>query len=167
MLWSLPQPLRARRFDRSGSHRRPCSGSQKSSRLDTEIAHANIHQRLISSGRLLIEANLGGSGDNRNGLLLGQIESRGILQGGTVSINDNYGRLIADVGSTASQIQANLRAQNVILVNIEDTISSKSGVNLDEEAARLIQFQQAYQAMAQVVAIANTLFDALLASVRR
>ena len=101
------------------------------------------------------------------GALLGQIESRGILQGGTVSINDNYGRLIADVGSTASQIQANLRAQNVILVNIEDTISSKSAVNLDEEAARLIQFQQAYQAMAQVVAITSTLFDTLLGAVRR
>ncbi len=114
-----------------------------------------------------IEANLGGSGDNRNGLLLGQIESRGILQGGTVSINDNYGRLIADVGSTASQIQANLRAQNVILVNIEDTISSKSAVNLDEEAARLIQFQQAYQALAQVVAVTSALFDTLLGAVRK
>ena len=114
-----------------------------------------------------LEANLGGSGDNRNGLLLGQIQSRGILLGGTVSISDNYGRLIADVGGTASQIQANLSAQNVILTNIEDTISSKSAVNLDEEAARLIQFQQAYQAMAQVVAITSTLFDTLLGAVRR
>ena len=114
-----------------------------------------------------LEANLGGSGDNRNGLLLSQIQSRRILQGGMVSISDNYGRLIADVGGTASQIQANLSAQNVILANIEDTISSKSGVNLDEEAARLIQFQQAYQAMAQVVAITSTLFDTLLGAVRR
>ena len=114
-----------------------------------------------------IEANNGGTGDNRNGLLLSAIQSQGLLQGGTVSINENYGRLIADVGGTASQIQANLDAQNVILANIQDTISSKSGVNLDEEAARLIQYQQAYQAVAQVVAITSSLFDTLINAVRR
>ena len=42
-----------------------------------------------------------------------------------------------------------------------------SGVNLDEEAAKLIQFQQAYQASAQMIGVANTLFDSLLAAVRR
>lgn len=117
--------------------------------------------------RFTLEANTGGVGDNRNGLLLSQIQAKGILEGGTVSVNDNYRRLIADVGGTASQIQANLGAQNVILSNIQDRILSKSGVNLDEEAARLIQFQQAYQALAQVVAVASTLFETLLAAVRR
>ena len=114
-----------------------------------------------------LEANTGGFGDNGNGLLLGQIQTQGLLQGGTVSVNDNYGRLIATVGARTSQIHNNLRAQNVILANIEDEVSSKSGVNLDEEAARLIQFQQAYQALAQIVSVASTLFDTLLDAVRR
>lgn len=114
-----------------------------------------------------LESNAGGFGDNGNGLLLGQIQTQGLLRGGTVSVNDNYGRLIADVGARTSQIHSNLDAQNVILANIEDSVSSKSGVNLDEEAARLIQFQQAYQALAQIVAVASTLFETLLNVVRR
>ncbi len=114
-----------------------------------------------------VEANLGGSGDNRNGLLLSSVQSNGILDGGTASINDNYGQLVTDVGAAANQIDANLSAQNVILASIEDTISSKSGVNLDEEAAKLLRFQQAYQAAAQVVSVTSTLFDTLIAAVRR
>lgn len=114
-----------------------------------------------------LESNAGGFGDNGNGLLLGQIQTQGLLRGGTASINDNYGRLIANVGTRTSQIHSNLGAQNVILANIEDEVSSRSGVNLDEEAARLIQFQQAYQALAQIVSVASTLFDTLLDAVRR
>lgn len=117
--------------------------------------------------RFTIEANIGGSGDNRNGLLLADIQTRGILDGGTVGVGENYGRLIADVGGTSSQIQASLSAQDVIVQNLEDTLASKSGVNLDEEAAKLIRFQQAYQAVAQVVAITSTLFDTLIGAVRR
>ncbi len=114
-----------------------------------------------------IEANAGGTGDNRNGRLLADIQTQGVLQGGTIGVSENYGRLIADVGSTTRHVQASLDAQGVILSNVEDTIASKSGVNLDEEAARLLQFQQAYQAVAQVVAITSTLFDTLIAAVRR
>ncbi len=117
--------------------------------------------------RFTIEANIGGSGDNRNGLLLADIQTRGILDGGTIGVGENYGRLIADVGGTSSQIQASLSAQDVIVQNLEDTLAAKSGVNLDEEAAKLIRFQQAYQAVAQVVAITSTLFDTLIGAVRR
>ena len=45
--------------------------------------------------------------------------------------------------------------------------AEKSGVNLDEEAADLVRFQQAYQAAAQVISVANSLFDSLLGAVRR
>ena len=45
--------------------------------------------------------------------------------------------------------------------------SEVSGVNLDEEAADLVRFQQAYQAAAQVISVANSLFDTLLGAVRR
>ena len=86
---------------------------------------------------------------------------------GTVGVSDNYARLIADVGGQAHQINANLGAQNVILANIQDSMFSTSGVNLDEEAARLIQYQQAYMAVAQVVAVTSTLFDTLIGAVRR
>jgi flagellar hook-associated protein 1 FlgK len=79
----------------------------------------------------------------------------------------NYGRLVASVGSATRQVQVNLDAQTVVLSNVEDAQMSRSGVNLDEEAANLIRYQQAYQAAAQVVAVASSLFDTLLNATRR
>lgn len=114
-----------------------------------------------------IEANFGGSGDNANGLRLGEIQSRGLLEGGAVSVSENYVRLVAGVGGTTHQIQANLDAQNVVRQHAEDALLANSGVNLDEEAARMIQYQQAYQAVAQVVSVAQTLFDSLLNATSR
>jgi flagellar hook-associated protein 1 len=114
-----------------------------------------------------VEANYGASGDNANGLLMANVQSVDILDGGTISINENYGRLVSQVGSTTHQIQSSLEAQGVVLKNAEDAVLSTSAVNLDEEAANLIKFQQAYQAVAQVVAVASTLFDSLLNATRR
>ncbi len=114
-----------------------------------------------------IEANYGASGDNANGLLMAGVQAVGILDGGTISINENYGRLVSEVGSTTHQIQSNLEAQGVVLKNAEDAVLSTSAVNLDEEAANLIKYQQAYQAVAQVVSVASTLFDSLLNATRR
>jgi len=114
-----------------------------------------------------VEANYGASGDNANGLLMANIQSVGILDGGSISINENYGRLVSDVGATTYQIKSSLDAQGVVLKNAEDAVLSTSAVNLDEEAANLIKFQQAYQAVAQVVSVASTLFDSLLNATRR
>ena len=64
-------------------------------------------------------------------------------------------------------MQANLDAADVVRTNAEEAVLATSGVNLDEEAARLIRYQQSYQAVAQVVAVASTLFDSLLGATRR
>lgn len=114
-----------------------------------------------------IEANYGASGDNSNALLLNNVQSNGVLDGGAISIGESYGQLVASVGGTAHQIQSGLAAQNVVYANAEEAVLSKSAVNLDEEAANLIRFQQAYQAAAQVVSVTKTLFDSLLAATSR
>jgi flagellar hook-associated protein 1 FlgK len=114
-----------------------------------------------------LDPNYGASGDNSNGLLMAEIQSVGLLDGGTISINESYGRLVADVGGMTHQIQSSFDAQSVVLTNAEAAVSATSGVNLDEEAANLIKYQQAYQAVAQVVAVVSTMFDSLLAATRR
>ncbi len=114
-----------------------------------------------------LDPNYGASGDNSNGLLMAEIQSVGLLDGGTISINESYGRLVADVGGMTHQIKGSLDAQGVVLTNAEAAVSSTSGVNLDEEAANLIKYQQAYQAVAQVIAVVSTMFDSLLAATRR
>ncbi|MDX1480353.1 MAG: flagellar hook-associated protein FlgK [Woeseiaceae bacterium] len=117
--------------------------------------------------RFTIEANVGGVGDNRNALAIGATQTRKTLLGGTASINESYARLIADVGNSSSSLQSNLEAQTVLVDNVEASIASRSGVNLDEEAANLIRFQQAYQAMARVITVTGTLFDTLIGAVGR
>lgn len=114
-----------------------------------------------------VVANYGASGDNSNGLLMADKQRVGVLDGGTVSIAENYGQLVASVGGTTHQIQSSLDAQGVVLGNAESAVSATSGVNLDEEAANLIKYQQAYQAVAQVIAVVSTMFDALLGATRR
>ncbi|MEQ8205479.1 MAG: flagellar hook-associated protein FlgK [Woeseia sp.] len=114
-----------------------------------------------------LEANSGASGDNRNGLLLANVQAQGILNGGTTSINDSYGQLIGQVGSATRQVQMNFDAQSVVMANAEASQLAKSGVNLDEEAANLLKYQQAYQAMAHVVSVANSMFDTLISATRR
>jgi flagellar hook-associated protein 1 FlgK len=127
----------------------------------------SISGQPTAGDQFTISANFGAAGDNSNGRLLADIQSLGLLDGGTISVNENYGQLVSGVGSTTNQIQANLDAQSVVQKNTEDSMLANSGVNLDEEAAKLIQYQQSYQAVAQVVNVAKTLFDSLLAATSR
>jgi len=130
----------------------------------TEITISGVP---AAGDRFTIEPNYGAVGDNSNGLLLADIQSLGLLEGGSISINQNYAQLVSSVGSTTRQIQASLDAQNVVQANAENAVASTSGVNLDEEAAKLIRYQQSYQAVAQVVSVASTLFDSLLNATSR
>lgn len=113
------------------------------------------------------EYNTGGTGDNRNALQLAGLSTEKIMNAGTANIQDVYRGLVADVGTATNQVGRNSLAQQGLLDQAIATRDSISGVNLDEEAANLIRYQQAYQAAAQVISTASTLFDTLLAAVRR
>ncbi|MEL6868241.1 MAG: flagellar hook-associated protein FlgK [Pseudomonadota bacterium] len=117
--------------------------------------------------RFDIAANTAAQGDNRNALLLGQTQSLGILRDGSLSISESYSQLVSRVGSATGQAQSSATAQSIILQSAQNRLQEASGVNLDEEAADLIRYQQSYQAAAQVISVASTLFDTLLAATRR
>lgn len=112
-----------------------------------------------------ISNNTNGIGDNRNGLLLSKLQSATTLRGNN-TFQSAFGELVADVGTRARQAQITEDAQGVLLEQTEAERQSVSGVNLDEEAARLLQLQQAYQAAAQVISVANSLFDEVLSALR-
>ena len=92
---------------------------------------------------------------------------RATLDGGTTSVNDLATGLVGKVGVAARQAQAGRDAQSVVKQESIDSREAVSGVNLDEEAANLIKYQQAYQAAAQMIATASDMFDSLLAATRR
>ena len=116
---------------------------------------------------LSIENNSSGTGDNRNALALSDLQTSRLLAGGTATYQDVYGSLVADIAVQTRQAETGANTGAVLLQQATAARDSVSGVNLDEEAANLIQFQQAYQAAAQMIAVADTLFQTLLAATRR
>ncbi len=109
-----------------------------------------------------IQENVGGYSDNRNALDLVASRAQKALYGGSASVEDGYTQLVADIGTKTRQAEINQDAQLALLNQSIEIRESISGVNLDEEAANLIRFQQAYAANAQVIATADSIFQTLL-----
>ena len=80
---------------------------------------------------------------------------------------DGYAQAIADIGSRVQTAGSASGISTAVAGQAEQARSSASGVNLDEEAARLIQFQQSYQAAAKMLQVAQSLFDTLLSTASR
>lgn len=118
--------------------------------------------------------NKNGVSDNRNALKLADLQNKqvvgvdantkGVETG--VSFNDGYGDMVERVGTLTAQARQDDIATGAILKQSTDSRNSLSAVNLDEEAANLIQFEQYYNASAQVIQVARSLFDTLLNAVR-
>jgi len=113
-----------------------------------------------------VQSNAGATGDNRNALLGAKQQTDLVLANGTLSINDSVSALITGVGSQAQQINTAQTAQTAVNTQAVNNQQSTSGVNLDEEAAKLLQWQQAYGAAAKALQIGSSLFQSLLTAVQ-
>ncbi len=112
-----------------------------------------------------VQSNAGGTGDNTNALANANQQTTGILSNGTLSVSGAASALISGAGAQAQQVNTAQTAQTAVNTQAQTNVSSVSGVNLDAEAANLLQWQQAYQASAQALSVANSLFTSLLDSV--
>lgn len=83
-----------------------------------------------------------------------------------VSFTDGYGDMVERVGTLTAQARQDGEATSAILKQATDSRDSLSGVSLDEEAANLIKFEQYYNASAQVIQVARSLFDTLINTFR-
>ncbi|MBX3648513.1 MAG: flagellar hook-associated protein FlgK [Rhodocyclaceae bacterium] len=110
-----------------------------------------------------LSANASGVSDNRNALLLAGLQTQKTLHGGTASYQSAYAQLVSEVGNKTRVIDVTATAQEHLLTQAQDAHQSLSGVNLDEEAANLLRYQQAYQAAGKMIEISSKLFDTLLA----
>ncbi|MES2017391.1 MAG: flagellar hook-associated protein FlgK [Pseudomonadota bacterium] len=115
-----------------------------------------------NADKFVIGPNAGGVGDNRNMHLLGKLQTASLLDGGTASLQSSYAELVSFVGNKTREVQVNGAAAEALLEQATNAQQSVVGVNLDEEAANLLRYQQAYQASGKVMQIASTLFDTLL-----
>ncbi|MEM7364694.1 MAG: flagellar hook-associated protein FlgK [Pseudomonadota bacterium] len=116
---------------------------------------------------LRISNNQDGVGDNRNLLALTDLANSPLLDGASSTYHELYGNMIARVGSETRQANISVSTSNDLLNLAISDRESISGVNIDEEAASLLRYQQSYQAAAQMVAVADDVFQTLLAATRR
>lgn len=107
-----------------------------------------------------------GPGNNTNALALVFSQEKSILNGSTETFTQSLGITTASVGSKAYSADLIYDTAEALFTQAYNRNQSTSGVNLDEEAANLIKFQQAYQAASQIISVANTIFDTLLAAAR-
>jgi len=110
--------------------------------------------------------NEDGVSDNRNALAIAALETQGTVANGVVNYGDAYSQIIEEIGTVTNRARLDTESAKALLEQSENNRESVSGVNLDEEAGRLIQYQAAYNASAQVVSIARELFDTLLSTFR-
>ena len=106
-------------------------------------------------------------GDNSNALLLAGLQTSLTMENGSTSFQGAYSQLIGQLGTQTRSAEITARAQSALHEQAQESRDALSGVNLDEEAADLIRFQQAYQAIAQVISVADTTFQTLLSAVGR
>ena len=114
----------------------------------------------------VIENNTGGVGDNANALKLADLQTQDLIDGASATLAESYGELVSDVGIRTRNANMVFESQQALARQAQDRHDALSGVNLDEEAANLLRFQQAYQAAAQVVTAFDTMFQSLLDAVR-
>jgi flagellar hook-associated protein 1 FlgK len=91
----------------------------------------------------------------------------GVIEGGTVSVASAVERLTGNLGLQTRAAQMSRDAEAAVNESDLAARDAVSGVNLDEEAANMLRYQQAYQAAAQIIAAASEMFDTLINAVRR
>ncbi len=108
-----------------------------------------------------IDANLDGVGNNEAMLAMADLESTKVAQG-DLTLSESYLDRVNQVSNLAQQAQISKDALNVVFQQAQEARDGVAGVDLNEEAADLVRYQQAYQANAKVMQVASTLFDAIL-----
>ena len=116
----------------------------------------------VDSDQFTVKRNTSGVGDNRNMLLMGELQATPQLDNGSSTYQGAFAQLVSTVGNKAREAQVNGQASDTMLAQTIASQQSVSGVNLDEEAANLLKYQQAYQAAGKVMQIASAMFDTLL-----
>lgn len=140
------------------------TGSSSFTIRPTYQAAKNISATIIDPKEIAASSSTA-DGDNNNALALAALETQSTLVEGR-TFSDTYQQMVAKVGTSANAANVSLSAQKALNNQAVEARANFAGVNLDEEAANLVRFQNAYQASSQVVAISRALFDSLLSAVR-
>jgi flagellar hook-associated protein 1 FlgK len=105
-------------------------------------------------------------GDNSNAVAMASLSNSKLMNNGTGTLTSVFENTKLDIGSQTKSAEVRVSSATAIYQQASNRVQSESGVNLDEEAANLMRFQQSYQASARIMTTAQTIFDTLFSSVR-
>ncbi|MFA3790642.1 flagellar hook-associated protein FlgK [Aliiglaciecola sp. SL4] len=126
----------------------------------------------VAGDQFTIAYNTDGVDDNRNGLKLAGLQDMDIMQqnnnggGNLITFHESYANIVSDIGAKTASANISMQAAQAMQTQSSDWFQSVSGVNLDEEAANLIRFQQTYAAAARILTTASELFDTIYSATR-
>jgi flagellar hook-associated protein 1 len=126
----------------------------------------NLTGTPASGDSFTVAANTNGLNSNANALALASLSDTGVLDGGKTSVVTSYSNLTTQIGDAGSQASSDLTTQTNLYNQAASNQQSLAGVNLNQEAANLVQYQQAYQASAQVISTAQQLFTSLITAIQ-
>ena len=132
------------------------SGDQQARYNEFEIL---LHGKASDGDTFLVQQNAAGTSDGRNINKIIELRKGDDRIGGFQSI---FGAIIAELGASVQSAKISVEANRESLMAAREAESEFSGVNLDSEAAALIEFQQAYQASARILSTARELFQSLM-----
>jgi flagellar hook-associated protein 1 FlgK len=134
--------------------------------IDINGTRVQISGTPAAGDEFVIQSNVGGTGDNRNvqALIDGFYQS---VFSGEISLQDATAGLITNVGSRTAEVTNQRDVQKLVLQQNHDRLESVRGVNLDEEAADMLKFEQLYQAAARMMQVSDELFKTLLNTLLR
>ena len=115
-----------------------------------------------ANDKFSIRGNAYQAGDNRNLLNIIDLQADKDIFSGRGDFTEVYTDIMGGLGNSLVQAAVNRDAQQIIVDQAQSKRDETSAVSLDEEAANLLRFQQAYQASAQIISAANKLFDTIL-----
>lgn len=104
------------------------------------------------------------SGDSRNAQKISTMATASIFGDRQGSFQDVYTSVAGTIGSSVNSAQISASSAKQSASDLKSAYEAKTGVNLDTEASDLIRYQQAYQAAAQVISSARTMFETILRS---
>ena len=138
---------------------RVVSGNRQTNYGEFEIT---VRGRVEDGDKFTLRQDAAGTSDARNLELIIAMQNGGEKGSGKLGFQEMFGVMIAGVGSSVSSSKIAVQVQEENLMAAKEAESEFSGVNLDTEAAALLEYQQAYQASARILSTARELFQSLM-----
>ena len=127
------------------------------------VSDLSVNKAIVDDvGRIAAAAKPNAPGDNTVANLIQSLQFKRVMGGGQATFDDFYNSKVGQIGVATQSATHGLEVQKNIMDQLNSTRESVSGVSLDEEATKMIEFQKAFEASARVIKMADEMFDTVL-----